>query len=281
MTKETGTHARIAPLVDLSKMSKCTVAIIGAGMGGSRIATELCRCGVGGFILFDSEPLSEANVSRHVGGISSVGVPKVAVVGAALRQIDAEVRVSENAFDLDHGSEGEVEGLIRGSQMIIEATGRQTVAERVSKMATRLGIPAVFGGVYPKGIGGFVLGYEPGKGDPCYSCVAVAMRMQGFELPRGDAEFYDEARGADELVAEPCLSLNAWYIDLLQTRLCLQLLEIPSIDPDNPAFSPMPGKLIIWGNRPWDDGFFTQPLRWRLAAVERNPGCAACSPVMP
>src|SRR5690242_17519657 len=60
-----------------SSLKDKSAAVVGCGSGGSAVADELARMGIGKLTLVDPDVLTEENLKRHVLDASSVGKPKV------------------------------------------------------------------------------------------------------------------------------------------------------------------------------------------------------------
>lgn len=70
------------------------VAVVGLGGVGSWCAEALCRSGVGGLTLIDSDTVAESNINRQLEALhSSVGRPKAEVLAERCRDISAGTRV--------------------------------------------------------------------------------------------------------------------------------------------------------------------------------------------
>lgn len=265
------TLARVAPVIDLDRMRRSRVVLVGAGTGGSRVATELARCGVGGWTLIDPDEVKPENVSRHVAGLRSVGRAKVDAVRDAILDVLPDADVA--ALRADALAEPDVlRNALGGADLVVEATGRASVAHLVSRLATDAGVPATFGGVYARGIGGYAMRYAPGSGDACYTCVFSRLRAleRAQNLTPAQVTSYTDADGEDELVAEPSLSLHVWYVALLQTRLSLGVLVGEGRGP-----APIDGSIVLWANEPWG-GIFTKPLTYKVVIQAQDPECFSC-----
>src|SRR5207237_3839927 len=65
--------SRVHGLYETNVLAGKTVLIIGVGSGGSTIALELVKAGVGNFLLVDPDRVEVANVVRHLCGLSDLG----------------------------------------------------------------------------------------------------------------------------------------------------------------------------------------------------------------
>lgn len=93
----------------LAALGAARVAVVGVGGVGSVAAEMLARAGVGHITLIDSDCVSLSNINRQLPALhSTVGLPKIEVVGARLRDINpsldlaavGEYLTEENAASL-------------------------------------------------------------------------------------------------------------------------------------------------------------------------------------
>lgn len=66
-------YSRSKGLLEVSVLENCKVGIVGLGSGGSPVALELAKAGVGHLVLIDFDRLELANVVRHVCGSDNEG----------------------------------------------------------------------------------------------------------------------------------------------------------------------------------------------------------------
>lgn len=110
------------------RLRDATVAIIGCGSVGGRIALDIATAGVGSIILIDPQNLAAANAGRHVLGISSVGLPKADALATLIRQNMPHIK-SVRPFSQDWEKvHGRNPGLLEKCDLIVVATG-EWVAE--------------------------------------------------------------------------------------------------------------------------------------------------------
>lgn len=78
----------------LGSLAAARVAVVGVGGVGSVAAEMLARAGVGHILLIDSDCVSPSNINRQLPALhSTVGLPKIEVVGARLRDINPELEL--------------------------------------------------------------------------------------------------------------------------------------------------------------------------------------------
>lgn len=97
----------------VDRLSRARVAVFGVGGVGSFVCEALCRCGVGTFILFDSDTVSQSNINRQIIATQqTVGSFKVDVMKERILSINPHAQVethavfytTENARDFDLSS---------------------------------------------------------------------------------------------------------------------------------------------------------------------------------
>jgi len=75
-------------------LKNATVMVVGVGAVGSFATEALARSGVGHLILIDADTVDETNINRQLFALdSSVGLPKVQVAAARIRDINPEIQV--------------------------------------------------------------------------------------------------------------------------------------------------------------------------------------------
>ena len=80
----------------LEVLRRARVALFGVGGVGSYAAEALARCGVGYLELIDNDVVSRSNINRQLCALeSTVGLPKVSVVAARMRDIQPHIQVVE------------------------------------------------------------------------------------------------------------------------------------------------------------------------------------------
>lgn len=94
----------------LSALAGKRVALFGVGGVGGYVAEALARCGIGYFMLVDSDTVSRSNINRQIIALqSTVGKPKVDVMAARICDINPNAVVDcrqtfylpENAHEID------------------------------------------------------------------------------------------------------------------------------------------------------------------------------------
>lgn len=80
--------------VGVEKLKKSTVMVVGCGAVGSFAIEALARSGVGHLVVVDFDVVEESNINRQLFALTStVGVPKVDVAAARIRDINPDIVV--------------------------------------------------------------------------------------------------------------------------------------------------------------------------------------------
>ena len=149
------------------------VAVVGVGSGGSAIAVELAKAGVGHFSLVDFDRLEVTNVSRHVCDLRDIGRYKTRAVRDKILAINPSASVDCHELDVTT-SKDEVAALVRSADLLIAGTDNNKSRYVLNLMSLELGVPALFGRVMARAAGGDVIRVRPGSGSTCLACI-IAM----------------------------------------------------------------------------------------------------------
>lgn len=259
---------RAKKIVDIDKLSAKRVSIVGLGSGGSRVAVELAKCGVGFLRLIDYERLDADNVSRHICGLNDLGRFKTHAVRDRILQHNPFVEVECLEMDVRKSIE-QFEKVISYSDLIVAATGSPAVNNLINQISIRKGVPAVYAGVWEKASGGYAMRVIPGE-TPCYNCIHEFL-LTTTPIKEGFIVDYSVVEDPNELKAEPGLSIDVGFVTLLQSKLALSiLLREPSGSKDGVSHN-----LFIWLNKPY--GSF-KPLTLLKANTKRRDNCSICNP---
>ena len=259
------TFARIETVLKMDVLRSKNVLVAGLGSGGSRVALELVKAGVGRLTLVDNERLSVENVARHLCGISDLGRHKTKAVRDMLMNHNPFLEIK--TFEMDIGADVEAfDGLVRESDLVIAATGSTRLNNITNDLCVKARVPAVFAGVWARGSGGYAMRYIP-EITPCYACVHNTI----FNLePASHANVdYSNASSSDELKAEPGLSADIGFISLLQSKFAILALAGDAYE------SEISQPMVVWLNRA--EG--ARPP-WTLLKVNsaRRDDCLSCGP---
>lgn len=81
---------------NVEKLAQSCVMVIGIGGVGSNCVEALARGGIGSFVIVDADCVQESNINRQaIAFTSTIGKPKVEVMGAMIHAINPEADVIE------------------------------------------------------------------------------------------------------------------------------------------------------------------------------------------
>ena len=281
-------YTRSQGLLRTEHMRERHVGIVGLGSGGSTIAVELAKAGVGRFTLIDHDRLELGNVARHACGVSDLGRFKTKAVRD--RMLDKNPRVACITAEIDINERlDQTEQLLADCHLIIGATDGDRSRVNLNAIALASGTPAIFGRAISRAAGGDVLRVRPHQG-PCVACLFRHFEAQPDEISR-----FDQARRARpdyvsdadvEALVQVGLSNDILPIATMVVKLALLELNrgidsgLATLEEDLVA------DLYVWANRrerafrgfpPMGTGSRTPAiLRWYGARTERNPDCQMC-----
>jgi molybdopterin-synthase adenylyltransferase len=140
------------------KLAESKIAVIGAGGLGGNVILLLARVGIGSLVVVDQDVFDETNLNRQaLCTVNNLGSPKaqeaVFVVGA----INPAVTVFSHRIKLDASN---AEGILSGSDVIIDALDNVPDRFLLEGAARKLGIPLVHGTL--AGFEGWIMTIFPG-----------------------------------------------------------------------------------------------------------------------
>lgn len=283
-------YSRNTGILETSVLADKNVVIVGLGSGGSPVALELARSGVGHFMLIDFDRLELGNISRHVCGISDLGRFKTHAVRDQILQKNPFADVKTMEVNVNQAL-SQVEEAVGASDLLICASDNDQSRFNLNQMSLNNKVVALYGRAITRAAGGDVLRVRPWKG-PCYNCVFSSGLIDGREEEMSQKRqalailpAYVEEEKADAMI-QVGLSSDIAPIANMMAKLALVELSrgtdagISSVDEDLIA------DFFIWANRreetyaTWPHmGYkWTRPsiLRWYGARIERDPDCLVC-----
>lgn len=206
-----------------------SVALVGCGSVGSKIASSLARAGVGNFVLVDGDILFPGNIVRNDLDQRSVGLNKPDAVMARIQEINlfADVsvrRVLMGGQESSTSTEAALQSISK-CDVIIDATADATIFNLCAMVARSQRKPLVWGEVFAGGVGGIVARARPDV-DPT---PLIARRQldawcadQGILWNGKESEEYEISRdNAPPLIADDAeVTIIAAHI----TRLAIDIL---------------------------------------------------------
>jgi len=211
---------RILKITSNDILIEKTVLIVGSGSGGSTLAKYLGCTGIGRIILIDSEELEVANIIRHEGGIDDLGRPKVDICKRIIESHNPFTVVEAYNFDAAKNAE-KLEGLASQSDLIIGSSGSTKVDRILNKISVERRIPAIYGGVFEKALGGYVLVVRPFE-TACYNCL-FGITSQSYSVDKEAIQSYGLSE--EELHQQQGLWIDISFPALILSKMALAILQ--------------------------------------------------------
>jgi len=127
------------------KLLRATVAVIGLGGLGGNVVEGLARMGVGRIIAVDGDTFVDHNLNRQLlSEEAALTRSKAEVARARVAAINAAVEVVAHAV---HLTPQNVEGLLGGADVVVDALDRLPARLMLQDGAQRLGIPLIHGAI--------------------------------------------------------------------------------------------------------------------------------------
>jgi hypothetical protein len=151
-------------------MKTKSLALIGCGSLGSKVATMLARSGVGRFLLVDDDLLFPDNLVRHDLDWRDVGAHKAEALARRLQLVNPAVhtrvwRARLGGQESNESAEAVLK-LIGASDLILDATANPDILNLVSAVAGTTDKPVIWAEVFGGGIGGLIARCRPGIEPP-------------------------------------------------------------------------------------------------------------------
>lgn len=172
---QTELFSRAKGLLETGVLRDRTVGIIGLGSGGSPVALELARSGVGRFVLIDFDIIELSNVARHVCDVRDLGRKKTRAVADKVRAINPYAHIECYDYNICE-QRAATEAALMLCDVLIAGTDNNESRFILNEIALKYQKPAIFGRVIVRGAGGDVVRVRPGTGGPCLAWYMSLMR---------------------------------------------------------------------------------------------------------
>ena len=159
---------RILPTIDVAVMQQSHAVIVG---GATQLARDLVHSGLGAVTVVDFDRVDGSNPARQDFYSTDLGRYKAEATAADLRRINPEVEIECQVQDYCALSREEHDGLFGHTDLLILGTDSFTAQARGNIESIRLGIPAIWIGLYRGGRAGEIVYYVPGVTEACYRCI--------------------------------------------------------------------------------------------------------------
>jgi len=142
-----------------------SVAIIGLGSIGSKVAASLARAGVGQFILIDDDILAPHNLVRHDADWREVGHHKVTAAAKRIKLISPNTTVVKADVRLAGQESAKAASawlkVLTMCDLIIDATASPEVFTLLGAACARQKVPMIWGELFAGGFGGMMVRARP------------------------------------------------------------------------------------------------------------------------
>ena len=161
-------YTRSKGLLEVDALEKKRVLIVGLGSGGSNIAVELAKAGIGNFSLVDFDRIELHNIARHICGVNELGRLKTNAVKDAILLKNPYAKIKTYNFDMNDHLDI-IEREILEADLTIAATDELKSRFNLNDLIVKHGKTGLFGRAVTRAEGGDVLRVRPGG--PCYACL--------------------------------------------------------------------------------------------------------------
>jgi molybdopterin/thiamine biosynthesis adenylyltransferase len=271
---------RLAGVVDLEALRAARVLVVGLGSGGSTVALELAKAGVGGLALVDPDRLEEQNLIRHECDDRYLGWNKAEAVAELIAHRNPEAEVEAIPADVFELGE-RLERAVADADLIAACTDAEPPKHLLNRLCVTAGVPAVYAGVYARGVGGEVIRCGGGHDDACYACVTSVLKESAPFPDDGELD-YGAIDTDGTLHGAPGLGLDVRLIALLHAKLCLLELLGEPIDEragetrdDGDGADP---NVVLFATAPVD-GLFPRRFASALVSVAPQDRCLVCGAI--
>ncbi len=283
-------YSRSKGLLETSVLEKCKIGVVGLGSGGSTVAMELAKAGVGNFVLIDFDRLELENVARHICGTGDLGRYKTKAVRDLLYGKNPYIDVQTAELDINQNLD-QTKLLLKDCDLIIAGTDNDRSRFNLNSIALDHKITTIFGRALTRACGGDVLRVRPYQG-PCLGCVFTKDFLESrqeeisqFRQSRSETPAYvpdEEVKATIQVgLASDILPISNMIVKLALVELSRgKVSGISSLEEDLVA------DFYLWGNRrentyanwPKMEYNFNTPsiLRWYGANWQRNLSCPVC-----
>ena len=161
-------YTRSKGLLEVGVLEKKRVLIVGCGSGGSSIAVELAKAGVGNFVLVDFDRIELHNIARHISGVNELGRLKTNAVKDAILLKNPYAKITTYDFDMQQHL-NIIEQEVSQADLVIPATDNNRTRNQLNEYLQKYKKTGIFGRANTRAEGGDVLRVRP-EG-PCYACM--------------------------------------------------------------------------------------------------------------
>jgi len=215
--------SRTKGIIESAKMLNKKAVIVGCGSGGSFIALQLARVGVGNFLLVDNDVFGYHNISRHQCGIYDVGKRKVDAMKERVLEINPKANVVTYHEMVQDIYRPDLLSYIDKNTIILSCGDNRASAHYSNKISEMTGAPFIAAGAGHRASTGEIFYYIPQKDLPCYACVFGEDLNKDFSNEQTRV-WYDTQTEERKAAFEPGLTTDIDFISVIVVKLAVDLL---------------------------------------------------------
>lgn len=284
-------YKRSKGLIELDILSNKRVLIIGLGSGGSSIAVELAKAGVGHFVLADFDRIELHNLSRHICYLNDLGRLKTDAVANAIKGKNPYAEIDKFPVDVSKNLDV-LEDEIKKADIVMCCTDNNMSRFHTSELLVKHHKVGLFGRAITRAEGGDVFIYRPGKA--CYFCLlgsdwydqsAEEITSEASARRSGRIPAYVSAEDAEAFV-QVGLSTDIEPINNMMVKLALVELSRGAESGISSLEDEFRANYYIWVNRRerqytnWGSFHNTDALptimRWYGMNISKGENCTLC-----
>lgn len=161
-------YSRSKGLLELDVLQNKRVFIVGLGSGGSAIAVELAKAGVGQFAIAEFDRIELHNLSRHICTVNDLGRLKTDAIADAIHGKNPYAQVEKIPVNVNKNPEL-LREQIKKADVTLCCTDNNESRFFISRILVEEGKTGIFGRAITRAEGGDVFIYRPGGA--CYCCL--------------------------------------------------------------------------------------------------------------
>lgn len=284
-------YKRNKGLLEIDILAGKRALIIGLGSGGSPIAVELAKAGVGQFALADFDRVELHNLSRHICTTNDLGRLKTDAVADAIWGKNPYAVVDKLPIDVNKNLDI-LEAEIAKADIVLCCTDNNQSRFNTSDLLVKLKKVGLFGRAITRAEGGDVFIYRPGQ--PCYFCLlgsdwydqtAEEITNEASARRSGRIPAYVSAEDAEAFV-QVGLGADIEPINNMMVKLALMELSRGASSGITSLEEEFKANYYIWVNRRerhyanWgsfnnEDGMPTI-MKWYGINITKDDNCPIC-----
>ncbi len=283
-------YSRSKGLIEVDILQNKRVLVIGLGSGGSNIAIELAKAGVGNFALVDFDRVEHHNLARHTCYVNELGRLKTDALYDAIKGKNPYANVDKFPININRNLDV-LDEQVRKADVVLCCTDNNESRYNISHSLIRNCRIGLFGRAITRAEGGDVFIYRPGEA--CYCCLvgSGAFDMLNEEITdvasarrAGRIAAYVSEEDAEAMV-QVGLSADIDPINNMMVKLTLMELSRGADSGISSLEEEFTMNYYMWANRrenkyaQWgrfDSAGLPTIMRWYGVYFEKSDDCSLC-----